>query len=278
MEQNVNKYCSMINHKEIAISYCQECKIFMCNKCQKYHNGIFNLNNHQQNVLDNNKETSEIFTGLCQEQGHLCELEFFCRTHNRLVCAKCITKIKNKMNGTHSDCSITNLEEIESEMKKKLGQNIKTLENSSINFSQLIEEVKKIYEKLNISKEELKIEIQKIFTKIRNALNDREDQLLLEVDSEYDKILLDEKIFKKIDKMPNQIKTFLEKGKKIDEQWNNTKLNSIINDCLHLENTIKEINNINEIIKQNSLNHGKLNFSSFETNEILDFIWKNFKQ
>ena len=274
MEQNLNKYCSMLNHKEIVISYCQECKIFMCTKCQKYHNGIFNLKNHQQIVLENNKEISEIFIGLCQEQGHLCELEYFCRTHNRLVCAKCITKIKNKINGNHTDCSITMLKEIESEMKKKLVQNIKTLEKSSINFSQLIEEVKKIYEKLNISKEELKIEIQKIFTKIRNALNDREDQLLLEVDSKYDKLLLDEKIFKQIDKMPNKIKTFLEKGKKIDEQWDNTQLNSIINDCLILENIITEIKNVNEIINQNSLNQGKLKFSSSETNEILNFIKK----
>jgi len=42
-----------------------------------------------------------------------------------------------------------------------------------------------LYEKIEKSKEELKIIIQKIFTKLRNVLNDREDELLLEVDNRY---------------------------------------------------------------------------------------------
>ena len=39
--------------------------------------------------------------------------------------------------------------------------------------------------KLNEKKEEIKLKISTIFTKIRNIINEREDQLLLDVDNEY---------------------------------------------------------------------------------------------
>ena len=51
--------------------------------------------------------------------------------------------------------------------------------------------------------------------------------------------------------MPNKIKITLENGKKADKKWNeNIKLNYLINDCIMIENDIKEINIINEIIKK----------------------------
>jgi len=42
----------------------------------------------------------------------------------------------------------------------------------------------------------------------------------------------------------------LEKGKTIEKEWNNNKLNSLINDCINIENNITKINNINEKIKK----------------------------
>ena len=51
--------------------------------------------------------------------------------------------------------------------------------------------------------------------------------------------------------MTNKIKISLENGKKIDNKWNeNVQLNYLINDCIMIENDIKEINKINEIIKK----------------------------
>ena len=275
MEENLGKYCTMLNHKEKAISFCQDCGIFLCNKCQKYHNEIFNSKNHQQNLLDNSKDTSELFINLCQEQNHLCELEYFCKTHNKLICAKCITKIKNKINGIHTDCDISLLEDIENEIKKKLELNIQLIENSTNNFAILIKELKNSSENTNLDKEEIKKQIQNIFTKIRTVLNDREDKLLLEVDNKYNKLKFDEKFIKQIEKSLKKFNIFLEKGKKIEELWSNTKLNTKINDYLNFEKIIKEVNDINEIIKQNQFNEGKINFKSLKLNEILDSI-KNF--
>ena len=95
------------------------------------------------------------------------------------------------------------------------------------------------------------MKIQEVFTKIRNILNKREDELLLEIDNLYFK----EDIIKECEKFPKGIKESLERGKIINNEWNNHKLNILINDCLNIENNIKEINIINENIKKyNSMN------------------------
>ena len=109
--------------------------------------------------------------------------------------------------------------------------------------------MKEIFEKTNKSKEDLKIKVQKIFTDLRNALNEREDNLLLDIDNKYNKLFLDEDFIKQCEKLPNKIKKSLEIGKNLEEKWNNIKANLLINDCLNIENNIKDINAINEKIK-----------------------------
>ena len=54
----------------------------------------------------------------------------------------------------------------------------------------------------------------------------------------------DEDIIKDGEKLPNKIKISFERGKK-NKEWNNNKLNILINDFLNIENNIKEINLIN---------------------------------
>ena len=52
------------------------------------------------------------------------------------------------------------------------------MEDLSASLKDSIQKLKNIFEKINLSKEELKINIQKVFTKIRNALNTKEDEHL----------------------------------------------------------------------------------------------------
>ena len=96
----------------------------------------------------------------------------------------------------------------------------------------------------------LKLKIQDIFTQIRNILNNREDELLLEVDKKFNQIYYKQEIIKQSEYLSNKIKIILEKGKIINKEWiNDNKLNPLINDCINIENNIKDINNFNEIIK-----------------------------
>ena len=265
----------MEEHKEIdAISFCIECKIYMCNKCEKLHSDLFKK--RHQNIIIKDKNMEDIFSGICAEENHIDELIYFCKTHNKLCCAKCIAKIKAKKNGQHNDCDVCLIEEIENEKKNKLKENIKCLEDLSITFEESIDEIKKIFEKINEDKELLKMNIQKIFTKLRNEVNNREDELLKDVDNKYEELYFNENIIKESEKLPNKIKTSLDKGKLIEDNLNQKKLNSLINDCLNIEKNIEIINKINNNLKKyNSLNIN-INFGPEENeiNQILETIKK----
>ena len=76
---------------------------------------------------------------------------------------------------------------------------------------------------------------QKIFTNIRSILNDREDELLLEVDNKYNELLINKELIKDSEKLPNKIKLSIEKGKAINNKWDDiNQLNNIINDCINI--------------------------------------------
>ena len=168
------KKCSQKKHENIdAISYCQECRIYMCNKCENLHIELFQ--DHHQYKLE--KDVLDLFTGLCKIENHSIKLEYFCKDHNQLCCLACISKIKEQNNGQHSECEICLLKDIKEEKKVKLDENIKYLDNISKPLEDLINQLKSLFEKINKNKEELKIKIQKIFTKIRNEINVREDEI-----------------------------------------------------------------------------------------------------
>ena len=116
------------------------------------------------------------------------------------------------------------------------------------------------------------MQIQKIFTKLRNAINEREDELLKDVDSQYDTLFCNENIIREGEKLSDKIKKSLEKGKSINNEWNNNnKLGQLIYDCINIEDNIKQINIIDENIKKCNSNKNeiiKLNYK--ET--IDDFI------
>ena len=121
--------CSSKKHADIdAIYYCQQCKLYMCNKCSNFHLELFE--NHIYSNLD--KDINKIFTGLCKEEKHNIEIEFYCRTHNQLCCAACISKIKGYGNGQHTDCKVCHIKKIKKEKKKELIKNIDCLEKLSV--------------------------------------------------------------------------------------------------------------------------------------------------
>ena len=90
-------------------------------------------------------------------------------------------KIKGKGNGKHRDCDVCFIEDFEKEKKDKLNENIRNLEDLLVILEKSIKEIKNEIEKINAKKDKLKSNILKIFTQIRNALNEREDELFLEV-------------------------------------------------------------------------------------------------
>ena len=243
-----DKKCSLKKHSEIkAVIYCVDCKRYLCNKCKNNHSELFE--DHQFLNLD--KNIKDIFTGYCTENNHNISLEYFCKVHNKLCCAACITKIEGEGKGQHSNCDVCLLKEIKDEKMNKLKDNIILLENLYNKFEESLRNIKVLSIEINKNKEELKTEIQKIFTKLRNSLNKREELLLLEVDEEYNKYFINEDIINKNEKLPEKIKSALENGKKVNKgRYNDPKLNALINDCINVENNVNnEINKVINIIE-----------------------------
>ena len=147
-EKKIGKMkCSLKKHKEIEANiYCQECNIYMCNKCEKNHSELFE--NHHQYNLDKNNNINNIFTGYCKEKNHLGKLIYFCKNHNQLCCGTCISKIKGLGNGKHNNCKVCFIIKIKKAKKEKLKENIQLLEEMSKNIKESIDELKKIFEKI----------------------------------------------------------------------------------------------------------------------------------
>ena len=246
-EEITKKKCSLKDHEETdAIIYCQKCKIYMCNKCNNHHSQLFK--DHKQYNLDNN--IIRLFSDICKKDEHNMKLQYFCEDHNVLCCAACISKIKTNGNGTHSNCNVYPIEKIKDKKKSKLPENTKYLEDISKKIENSINEIKKIFEDLDKKKEKIKGDIQNIFTKIRKTVNEREDEILSQVDIEYDN-LYEVDLIKKIEKLPNKIKISLEKSKIVDNQWEDKdKLNSLIYYLISIEKNMMEINIINDKMKK----------------------------
>ena len=167
-----NKKCFIENH-ENAVIFCNECKKLLCNKCQHIHS----TKNKDHHIISLEED---VFIDLCFEDDHYNNLEYYCKTHNKLCCKSCIQKNDNNKKGKHFDCDFCSIENIKEEMKEKLKNNLSYLKLIEEDSEQL-EEIKKKYEEILLEKDKMKIKIQKVFTKLRNALNNREDELLLKI-------------------------------------------------------------------------------------------------
>ena len=138
--EKLNK-CSSKKHSDIdAISFCQESNIYMCNKCSNLHLELFE--NHCK--YDLGKDKISFFTGICQEKNHKDELNFYCKNHNILCCAACISKIKGGGYGQHTDCDVCFIEKIKDEKKLNLDNNLKYLEEFTLKEDKSFLELKKI--------------------------------------------------------------------------------------------------------------------------------------
>ena len=82
-----------------------------------------------------------------QKNNHSMNLDYFCKTHNKLCCAACIAKIKGLGNGFHKNCDICFIKNIKNEKKDKLIENIKYLEDISKTLENSINQLKDIFEK-----------------------------------------------------------------------------------------------------------------------------------
>ena len=124
-------------------------------------------------------------------------------------------------------------------------------------------------EEVEENKDKIKEEIKSIFENIRTEINNRENILTSETDKYFDKNYFNEGIVKKKD----EIKSLLENVESIDDEWeDDDKLNEIINNCINIENNVKDINIIKAKMEKYIKNDNKFNVQF--NNDIDNFINK----
>ena len=265
--------CYNEDHLNIQANYyCAECKTYMCKKCENFHSKLFKKHNIYN--LDKTQNISDIFTGFCKEENHTDKLEYFCKTHNKLCCAACIAKVKAKDKGQHSECKICVLEDIKESKVNKLKENISNLEKLAKDIDKEINELKITFQTISKNREDLKLNTQKIFTKIRNTINDREDEILLKIDELFNNAYMKENEMNDIDKYPKKIKSLLDKGKStLDDLKNVNKLNSLINNCIEIEKNLIDINSTEKNLKKcKEEKNESIKFIPSEGSELKNFI------
>ena len=257
-ETSINK-CYYNEHSEqTATNYCFKCNKFLCETCSTSH---FDAN-PKHNLFSVEKDLNLNFTGFCKE-GHPNKLDYYCSTHNNLCCAACLCKINDKGDGQHTECNVCYIGDIKEEKKSKLIDNLKLLKKFSLNIKKMLKDIGNIFERTNPIKEDIIKTIQNIFDNLRNLLDQREKELLDEVDDLYSQNFFDEKFIKESTKFQTKIKYNLDKGKNVLDNWEegekNGKLNFLINDSINIEKSINELQNVKD--KINSLNiKSKLQF------------------
>ena len=102
--------------------------------------------------MNNLEKNNDLFIDICQKPGHEKKMEFFCKRHNELCCACCISKIQDKGYGQHKDCKICSIENVKEEKKNKLNDNINKLQGLTNSLLNKIDELKLIIEKINKKK------------------------------------------------------------------------------------------------------------------------------
>ena len=246
MEKNKQK-CSLEKHSEkFAVIYCNICSIYMCRKCETHHSELFPY--HNPVSLD--KNSNESITQTCQEENHSNQqLKYYCNTHKILCCDLCINSLKTKDNGKHSCCEIYSLNEIKERKRSEFKFKINNLEKNNKIFNDLLKDMENIYEIINEKKDKIKIKIQKIFTEIRNNLNNREDEFYEELDKRFNDIYFNENIINENIILKNKIKAYLDKNKTIninmiDINLFNNEIDILNKNCESIENKIKELSSL----------------------------------
>ena len=121
----------------------------------------------------------------------------------------------------------------------------------------------------------MKIEIQKLFTKIRNELNNREEDLLKKIDDKFDNSFIKEENIRQYEKLPKQIQKLLDEINLVNKEWKIENLNYYLNCCSNIETNIAKIKDENESLqKWNTAKIYKIDYrpKDYQIPEILENI------
>lgn len=261
------KKCTI--HKNVdSTVFCKECQKYFCYECEKYHS-IMTRNHHLSKTIKN----VQIFPDICEE--HLLKLDFYCNTHNKLVCAACISTQKELNYGSHNNCDVKILVKIAKEKKNQLNEILEQLENGSKNIEEIIHTIKLLLKESNVKKEQLKSQIEKLFTKIISEIHNRKKKLMEEIDKKFSEKLIPKEISENIDFFSLNLIKSIEYGRQLSTKWEKDKLSENIQKIIFMENNLKIMNSMQNKLKKFTISKSEITYSLGADYDYLTRI-KNF--
>ena len=91
--------------------------------------------------MNNDKDIS---FDICKEKNHT-KLDFYCKNHNKLCCAACITNIEANGYRQHKDCDVISIQDIKEEKRNELKENLKYLVDLSNDLNSSVDELKSLW-------------------------------------------------------------------------------------------------------------------------------------
>ena len=179
-----------------AEAFCRQCAMFICNECVKSHKRMKPLNTHEIASLDDLKHgrtkpivVSEPPTRKCLV--HEEPLIIYCFDCDNLICHLCTVK-------DHKDHNFEFCKKAAASAKEKLFEEMKPLREVRESLSHAVKEVTTTKQEVTAQGDSVANTIQTSFTKLREILNTREQEMLKEAERV---------VQEKVDKLSAQVKS-----------------------------------------------------------------------
>ena len=161
---------------EAAVVYCTECCCYLCQNCKELHQRMRATRNHKMVTLN---EVQKDFRKL--ERKHLCtehqgeELKLYCRTCQEVICTDCTIV-------THKQHDYTFIKDIREELVREMLELVSCAEEKGREFSRHQSHLDLVDKNSKKNIETCKDKVHKYFEEWRRRLNEREGQLLVQLD------------------------------------------------------------------------------------------------
>ncbi|XP_048247761.1 transcription intermediary factor 1-beta-like isoform X2 [Haliotis rufescens] len=169
-----------------AMSRCDDCGVFLCQECLNAHKRVKSMRDHQTVSFDDMRERPvESFRRLHKCTQHHQPLQFYCHTCDQVVCVSC-TVVEHDKGSGHNVVSVENAHESKAAENEDV---LQRLDEKGIALEKAAEDLQKKCDSIKSSRSTAKDDINKAFTNLMEALQQRKTIMLSEVDRRSDEAL-----------------------------------------------------------------------------------------
>ena len=176
------KLCDFCITDEVAVSYCNECKEYLCEYCKGMHKRGKRSSTHTVTLL----EEAALFGSLyVNKQDPYCsqhrdyKLEIFCKTCDTLVCCKCMLET------THKGHSYDFLKKVKNELVEQIKLKIQRIKEKKVVIKTGLSFVERFEQQVCSQRDKLEADINTACDEYVTKIQAMKEELLKQVESKF---------------------------------------------------------------------------------------------